>query len=186
MSAPTFDKRVWGRPNPARWAACREVEAASAPEPAPAADHGHQDHACYHCPTPANCDCPCETCIRCRRMAAGTACCACGSTEGLPPRSEACAAAECATCRESREEDSHSDDGACCPGCDGYFACRCHDGDEREEESDHGTQYGDCLGCNPGCYGCRADYDPSDPWGDGAPEEHPGHPGYNGGYDSDY
>lgn len=185
MSAPQFDKRVWGSPNPARWRARRQEEA---PASAPAEAHGHQEHACYHCPSPSNCDCPCATCIRCRRMRAGTACVACGSYEGLPAEREAGVVVECARCVAAAEEDSHStgsDGGALCPGCDGYLQCVCHEpGDDREEEDRH-TELGDCPGCFPGCYGCDPHFDPSDPWGDGAPEEHPGHPGYNGGYDSD-
>ena len=255
MSAPAFDKRVWGRPNPARWRARRKAEVAVSEEP----PHGHQEHACYHCPSPSNCDCPCETCIRCRRMAAGTACVACGSCEGLPEEHETGAPVECATCREAQEpctcpctcrrepepswiqrqldEERAAANfaGPGCPYCDAYFTCDCQarrsemiqaeyrrqererrtvctcchcctcgrrepetcpacDADEREsagrcddcgapagqpchprcgerEEEDGDDDYG-CPGCNPGCYGCNPYFDPADPWGDGAPEEH--------------
>lgn len=256
-----FAKNIWGSPNPARWRARREQEAAAsvpAPvaEPEPAADvHGHGEHACYWCPKPAGCDCPCDTCIRCRHMHAGTACAACGSMEGVVER-------ECADCRSGREEEEEEPspsppprpvswiqrqldeewananfDGPGCPFCDAMFSCdcwarrsemiaaaareeerarrgragctcavddreghgceyccaRCDEcgaypdepcrsgcGDHGEEdERDDRTEYGDCPGCTPGCYGCQADFDPSDPWGDGAPEEHPGHPAYD-------
>lgn len=252
MSAPQFNKRVWGRPNPARWQRRREAEitaAAVSKEP----PHGHQEHACYHCPSPASCDCPCETCIRCRRMAAGTACVACGSCEGLPEEHEAGTPVECESCRDAEEpctcpctcrraaaaepswiqrqldEERAAANfaGPGCPYCDAYFTCDCQarrsemiqaeyrrqererrtvctcchcctcgrrepetcpacDADEREsagrcddwpvalgerEEEDGDDDYG-CPGCNPGCYGCNPYFDPADPWGDGAPEEH--------------
>lgn len=110
----------------------------------------------------------------------------------------------CDTCRDgcctleereaALEEEYAANDGGLymCPGCDGVIECHCHedredrdyDGPDYEEDEDHGTVFGDCPGCYPGCYGCQADFNPADPWGDGAPEEHPGHPGYTG-YDSD-
>jgi hypothetical protein len=42
-----------------------------------------------------------------------------------------------------------------CEGC-GHMRCRC------------------CDGCYPGCAFCRPDFNPADPWDDGAPEEHAG------------
>ncbi len=284
-----FAKNIWGSPNPARWRARREREEAAPvptpePEPTPAEVHGHDvsggaaasspgdevhghgEHACYWCPSPASCDCPCETCIRCRHMHAGTACAACGSREGLLTQSssrpagtaEGVVERECADCRSGREEDEAEEPprpdswiqrqldeewananfgGPGCPFCDATISCGCqarrskmiaaaareeererraaagrigctcsYDGecefcrarcDEcgaypdqpcrpgcgdhgEEDERDDRTEYGDCRGCTPGCYGCDPHFDPSDPWGDGAPEEHPGHPGYDG------
>jgi hypothetical protein len=108
-------------------------------------------------------------------MRAGTACVACGSYEGLPAEREAGVVVECARCVAAAEEDSHSTDShGGCPGCDGYLQCVCHepaDFDDRDD-SDRQTELGDCPGCFPGCYGCDPHFDPSDPWGDGAPEEH--------------
>ncbi len=100
-------------------------------------------------------------------MRAGTACVACGSYEGLPAERDTGVVVECARCVAAAEEDSHGG----CPGCDGYFECRCHEPADRED-SDRQTELGDCAGCYPGCYGCDPNFDPSDPWGDGAPEEH--------------
>lgn len=60
----------------------------------------------------------------------------------------------------------------CCGGCGGCSRCR---GDPCKMCGDYDDR------CN--CYDDRYeddDYDPSDPYGDGAPEEHPGHPGYDG------
>jgi hypothetical protein len=76
-----------------------------------------------------------------------------------------------------------------CPGCDGAFQCYCFEQDDDahsyESERDAYTVYGDCTGCYPGCFGCQRDFDPADPWGDGAPEEHPGHPAYDDYYGED-
>ncbi len=56
-----------------------------------------------------------------------------------------------------------------------------YDDDHRDEYEDlYIDRYGACMGCTPGCNGCQADFNPADPWGDGAPEEHPGHPAYDG------
>lgn len=89
-------------------------------------------------------------------------------------------------------EDAHSDAGLyMCPGCDGVLQCYCYEREDDarsyESEGEARTVYGDCRGCYPGCYGCQADFNPADPWGDGAPEEHPGHPAYDDlyGYESD-
>jgi hypothetical protein len=236
MSVPAFFKRVWGRPNPARWRAKQEVAAV--------AEHGHQEHACYHCPSPANCDCPCDVCIRRRRMVAGTACAACGSMEGVVDH-------ECERCRAGREEVEAEEEekpkswiqqaldaewaaanfaGPGCPFCDAIIGCgclarraemmeaeskreererlaaalrgacacteygecdrcraeedsrcqdcgayagqACRDGCGEHEEEDRHSEDDHCSGCYPGCHGCQADFDPRDPWGDGAPEEH--------------
>lgn len=253
MSAPAFNKRVWGRPNPARWRARREAELREAAVPAEP-EHGHQEHACDSCPTPSSCDCPCETCIRSRHILAGTACATCGSREeivegtcanccGDLDMEESCTCP--CTCRPpgpswiqrqlDEERAAANFAGPGCPYCDAYFTCDCQarrsemiqaeyrrqererrtvctcchcctcgrrepetcpacDSDghssgghcddcgapagqpchprcgEREEE-DHDDDYG-CPGCNPGCYGCNPYFDPADPWGDGAPEEH--------------
>ncbi len=67
---------------------------------------------------------------------------------------------------EPAEWDAHSaqsfeEEDRGCEGC-GKMRCEC------------------CDGCYPGCAFCVPDFDPADPYGDGAPEEHPGHPGYCG------
>lgn len=255
MSAPAFDKSIWGRPNPARWRARQDAAAAAAAEPPP---HGHGEHACDHCPKPESCDCACDHCVRSRHVLAGTACATCGSLEGIT-------AGACATCRgddvdmeEPPQEPTKPKswiqkalddewaaanfDGPGCPFCDAMFSCDCWarraemieaeyrreqrerraapiegectceedmwcdhcraeeanrcdecgapagepcrpgcgDRGEEEEEEDRDSQEGYCPGCSPGCYGCDPYFDPSDPWGDGAPEEHPGHPAYDG------
>jgi hypothetical protein len=59
----------------------------------------------------------------------------------------------------------------------------CEHGDDHSEyDCSHDEHRDDCAGCFPGCFGCRDDFDPADPWGDGAPEEHPGHPAYDEDY----
>lgn len=80
-----------------------------------------------------------------------------------------------------RPAEAEADDGGLymCPDCDGVFQCYCFER-ELEEEAERGCEDcgGDpcrcCSGCYPGCYGCRDDFNPADPWDDGAPEEHPG------------
>ena len=69
-----------------------------------------------------------------------------------------------------------------CPGCDGVFQCYCNEDreDARSYESELGCEDCGrdpcrcCSGCYPGCAYCTPDFNPADPWGDGAPEEHPG------------
>lgn len=74
-------------------------------------------------------------------------------------RQQELAAAGC-TCTE---EDGHP-----CPYCDER-----DDGHGYEDEEDRDDRESDfCPGCNPGCGACDPHFDPSDPWGDGAPEEH--------------
>lgn len=73
-----------------------------------------------------------------------------------------------------------------CAGCDGVFSCSCNWDAQSFEEEDRGCEGCGkmrcvcCDGCYPGCAFCRPDFNPADPWDDGAPEEHPGHPGYIG------
>lgn len=76
-------------------------------------------------------------------------------------RQQEVAAAGC-TCTE--EEDGHP-----CPYCDER-----DDGYGYEDEEDRDDRYEEdfCSGCYPGCGTCTPYFDPSDPWGDGAPEEH--------------
>ena len=143
-------------------------------------EHGHTDHTCGSCTAPNICDCPCETCISSRL----------GLDAPAPvPKSWIQRALD-------DEWAAANFGGPGCPFCDAMFGCGCQarrsemieaeyrrqrlasgctcteeDGHDYEEEDDE-DRYGDCSGCNPGCYGCQADFDPSDPWGDGAPEEH--------------
>jgi hypothetical protein len=90
----------------------------------------------------------------------------------------------CCTPEENEEYAAgHADDDWCCEHCDGRHPDwdePDHDDGPEEDEEDHRTVFGDCPGCYPGCFGCQRDFNPADPWGDGAPEEHPGHPGYCG------
>ena len=87
---------------------------------------------------------------------------------------EVCEREESLRCRECGELQCRA---GCCGGCGGCTRCR---GDPCKRCNDW-----DCT-CYDDRYEEESDYDPSDPYGDGAPEEHPGHPGYNGGYDSDF
>lgn len=140
--------------------------------PVPAETHGHKARPCFWCPDARKCDCPCATCIRCRKMIAGAACVACGSTDVEPTGDGA--PVECANCRGAGEEEY----AACCPDCGEEDECKpscgaCPDcgayvgqpcdprcgssseyGDEKEEE-EHRRR---CSGC-----GCVMDGDEG--WG---------------------
>lgn len=63
----------------------------------------------------------------------------------------------CCDCRRAEDEwDNHSCTSEGERGCEdcGGDPCRC------------------CSGCFPGCSFCDPNFNPADPWGDGAPEEH--------------
>jgi hypothetical protein len=92
MANPTETLKIDAALETGSWA-----DAVLGPVAAPYTGHGHGERACFWCPEPASCDCPCETCIRCRLRHAGAACAACGSVEGVVER-------ECANCREGREQ----------------------------------------------------------------------------------
>lgn len=219
MSAPAFNRRIWGRPNPARWRAVREAEAAAeTAEPAP---HGFGETDCAHCDCADRCDCPCATCIDSRRAAAGLS----TSEDESPSPSPSPSPKPVSWIQRALDEQWASANfaGPGCPFCDAMFSCDCwarraemieaeHRREERERRAtaarggstcsedgsecdyclhqckdcgaypdepcrpgcgDHGpeheeddrTEYGDCSGCYPGCFGCQADFDPSDPWG---------------------
>jgi hypothetical protein len=83
------------------------------------------------------------------------------------------------------EDDAQSEMGMyMCPGCDGVFQCYCHE--DNWDAHSYGMESTGCCsgcarnpceccdGCYPGCFGCQPDFNPADPWGDGAPEEHRG------------
>jgi hypothetical protein len=163
-------------------------------------EHGHTDHTCGSCTAPNICDCPCETCISSRlgldapapaavAIAApkswiqralddewaaanfdGPGCPFCDSRFpcGCTARRAEMIVAECR--REQRERRQAlsvtgctctEEDGHPCPYCDER-----EDGHDYEEEEQESDRYSDRY----------SDYDPyfdpSDPWGDGAPEEH--------------
>ncbi len=157
--------------------------------------HGHQDHTCKSCTAPHICDCPCESCISARLALATPAPATVAITAPKSwiqralddewaaanfggPGCPFCDAMFGCGCQARRSEMIEAEyrrqrlaAGCTCTDEDGYCDQR-DDGHGYEEEEDDRTEYGDCSGCYPGCHGCQDDFDPADPWGDGAPEEH--------------
>jgi hypothetical protein len=92
-------------------------------------------------------------------------------------RREKAMAVAAAAVAQKEETMSHRSD--CCGPCDGH----CWDDHESEGEPDFGCEWCGakdkcrcCDGCVPGCAYCDPNFNPADPWGDGAPEEHRGFP----------
>jgi hypothetical protein len=102
------------------------------------------------------------------RIARGECACDALEHEDYPSLCEVCDLEESLRCRECGSCPCRA---GCCGGCGSCTRCR---GDP-------------CKGCGGWENDCHCydddgeDYDPSDPYGDGAPEEHEGHPGYDGG-----
>jgi hypothetical protein len=80
------------------------IPAESAPMAAPEPPrHGHKPYACFWCPHPEECTCPCAVCLRCRQARAGIVCVACHSDEDVIDRL-------CAYCRASEEDEWDEED----------------------------------------------------------------------------